>query len=74
MSKDISDCFGKDGNISLNDDFRLPYVQAVLEEVMRSYPLITLGVARFTNEDLEINGCTIEKGNVQKVFYLGLYI
>lgn len=60
--KEIFDCFGLDHSISLQDTFRLPYLQALIEEIFRCSQQAALSVPRLTNKDVVLGGHLIPKG------------
>lgn len=43
------------------DRVNLPYTDAVLHEVMRMANTVPLGIAHFTNNDVQLGGYTIPK-------------
>jgi cytochrome P450 len=65
VHEEIFDCFGIDGNISLADDFRLPYLVATIEEISRHCPAAALGVPHETTADFSIGSYVLPKGELQ---------
>ncbi|XP_059926562.1 vitamin D 25-hydroxylase [Gadus macrocephalus] len=49
---------------SLEDKQRMPYVEAVLHEVLRFCNIVPLGIFRATSQDANVNGYTIPKGTM----------
>ncbi|KAJ3595294.1 hypothetical protein NHX12_004598 [Muraenolepis orangiensis] len=49
---------------SLEDKQRMPYVEAVLHEVLRFCNIVPLGIFRATSQDAHVNGYTIPKGTM----------
>ncbi|CAL8380570.1 unnamed protein product [Arctogadus glacialis] len=49
---------------SLEDKQRMPYVEAVLHEVLRFCNIVPLGIFRATSQDAKVNGYTIPKGTM----------
>ena len=62
MHQKIKNCFGLDGEISLQDDFRIPEVKSFCEEVARHCFGTALGLPRQTTRDISIGGYNIPKG------------
>ncbi|KAF8597618.1 cytochrome P450 [Ceratobasidium sp. AG-I] len=53
---------GRDRIPTLHDRETLPYMEAVLQEVIRFYPVFPFGLEHCVSEDFEIRGYTIQKG------------
>ncbi|XP_005805651.1 vitamin D 25-hydroxylase [Xiphophorus maculatus] len=49
---------------SLEDKHRMPYVEAVLHEILRFCNIVPLGIFRATSQDAKVNGYTIPKGTM----------
>lgn len=49
---------------TLEDKQRMPYVEAVLHEVLRFCNIVPLGIFRATSQDAHVNGYTIPKGTM----------
>ncbi|XP_028999536.1 vitamin D 25-hydroxylase [Betta splendens] len=49
---------------TLEDKHRMPYVEAVLYEVLRFCNIVPLGIFRATSQDATVNGYTIPKGTM----------
>ena len=47
-----------------NDRASLPYINAIIKEVMRWHTVVPLGVPHYTSEDMEYRGYFIPKGSV----------
>ena len=60
----IKETFGLDGIISLQDEHRLPLLSALMEEIHRHSPAITIGVPQCAEEDVSIQGYNIPKGSL----------
>ncbi|CAE6404087.1 unnamed protein product [Rhizoctonia solani] len=55
---------GRDRIPTLNDQSILTYTDAVLKEVIRSYPVFPLGLEHHASEDIEVRGYRIKKGTI----------
>ncbi|CAG5856513.1 unnamed protein product, partial [Menidia menidia] len=49
---------------TLEDKHKMPYVEAVLHEVLRFCNIVPLGIFRATSQDAKVNGYTIPKGTM----------
>lgn len=49
---------------TLEDKQKMPYVEAVLHEVLRFCNIVPLGIFRATSQDANVNGYTIPKGTM----------
>lgn len=49
---------------TLEDKQRMPYVEAVLHEVLRFCNIVPLGIFRATSQDASVNGYSIPKGTM----------
>ncbi|XP_030016755.1 vitamin D 25-hydroxylase [Sphaeramia orbicularis] len=49
---------------TLQDKHKMPYVEAVLHEVLRFCNIVPLGIFRATSQDAKVNGYTIPKGTM----------
>ena len=58
----IREAFGVDGHISIKDEHRLPLISALIEEIQRHSPAITIGLPQCTEEDINVRGYNIPKG------------
>ena len=59
---ELDSVLGRNRMPEAEDRARLPYVDALVKEVLRWYPAVPLGVARCTLADDEYNGFFIPKG------------
>ncbi|KAG8710304.1 hypothetical protein FRC11_004651 [Ceratobasidium sp. 423] len=55
---------GRDRIPTLHDRSVLPYTDAVLQEVIRYYPVFPLGLEHVASEDIEARGYRIKKGTI----------
>ncbi|KAM9301999.1 cytochrome P450 2J6-like [Gastrophryne carolinensis] len=60
--EEIDEIRGDRNHVDYEDRVRMPYTQAVLQEVQRFASVVSLGVAHSTLKDVELNGYTIPKG------------
>ncbi|KAG8706260.1 hypothetical protein FRC09_002500 [Ceratobasidium sp. 395] len=65
---------GRDRLPTLNDRESMPYTDAVLQEVIRCYPIFAFGLEHCASEDLQVRGYTIKKGttieaNIRALMY-----
>ncbi|XP_061924078.1 vitamin D 25-hydroxylase isoform X2 [Entelurus aequoreus] len=49
---------------SLEDKHKMPFVEAVLHEILRFCNIVPLGIFRATTQDAQVNGYTIPKGTM----------
>ncbi|XP_028329698.1 vitamin D 25-hydroxylase [Gouania willdenowi] len=49
---------------TLEDKLKMPYVEAVLHEVLRFCNIVPLGIFRATSQDTQVNGYSIPKGTM----------
>ena len=49
---------------TLEDKQKMPFVEAVLHEVLRFCNIVPLGIFRATSQDAKVNGYTIPKGTM----------
>lgn len=49
---------------TLEDKQRMPYIEAVLHEILRFCNIVPLGIFRATSQDAKVNGYTIPKGTM----------
>ena len=55
---------GRDRIPTLEDRKVMPYMEAVLQEVIRFYPVFPLGLEHCASEDFELRGYKIKKGTI----------
>ncbi|KZV92238.1 cytochrome P450 [Exidia glandulosa HHB12029] len=60
---EIDRVVGRDRLPTFDDRESLPYIEAIMREVYRLYPVATLGVAHATEDDDVYEGMLIEKGS-----------
>ncbi|XP_068116386.1 cytochrome P450 2B4-like [Hyperolius riggenbachi] len=60
--KEIDDIRGDRGHVTYEDRVRMPYTQAVLQEVQRFASVAPFAVAHSPLKDIQLNGYTIPKG------------
>ncbi|KAG8796352.1 hypothetical protein FRC12_000069 [Ceratobasidium sp. 428] len=60
---EIDRVIGRDRLPTVHDRGSLPYVEAILQEAMRYYPVVPLSIPHSTEEDLEFRGYLIPKGS-----------
>ncbi|KAJ1305135.1 hypothetical protein OPQ81_000172 [Rhizoctonia solani] len=60
---EIDSVVGRERIPSLQDRPALPYTDALVQEVMRMYPPLPLGLPHTTSEDIEFQGYRIPKGS-----------
>ncbi|CAE6439249.1 unnamed protein product [Rhizoctonia solani] len=61
--EEIDKVIGRGRLPTVHDRGSLPYVEAVLQEVMRYYPVVPLGIPHSPEQDLEFHGYRIPKGS-----------
>ncbi|KAJ1302234.1 hypothetical protein OPQ81_001055 [Rhizoctonia solani] len=61
--EEIDRVIGRDRLPTVQDRGSLPYVEAVLQEAMRYYPVVPLCIPHSTERDLEFRGYRIPKGS-----------
>ncbi|CAE6464362.1 unnamed protein product [Rhizoctonia solani] len=64
IQAEIDTQIGRDRIPTLHDRSVLPYTDAVLQEVIRYYPVFPLGLEHVASEDIEVRGYTIKKGTI----------
>ncbi|KAI9147097.1 Cytochrome P450 monooxygenase aneD [Paramyrothecium foliicola] len=62
--KDIDDVVGRDRLPTFDDQARLPYISAIVEEVLRWRPAVAGGVPHFTKTESTYNGYMIPANSV----------
>ncbi|KAF8597611.1 cytochrome P450 [Ceratobasidium sp. AG-I] len=62
VQEEIDAQIGRDRLPELHDRDVLPYTDAVLQEVIRFYPVFPLGLEHCATEDMKVRGYTIRKG------------
>ncbi|XP_068115658.1 cytochrome P450 2J6-like isoform X2 [Hyperolius riggenbachi] len=62
--KEIDSIRGDREHVEYEDRVRMPYTQAVLQEVQRFASVVSLGVAHAPIKDVQLNGYTIPKGTI----------
>lgn len=60
--EEIDRVIGRDRLPTVHDRGSLPFVEAVLQEAMRYYPVVPLCIPHSTNQDIEFNGYLMPKG------------
>ncbi|KAG8788403.1 hypothetical protein FRC12_014606 [Ceratobasidium sp. 428] len=55
---------GRDRLPNLEDMDHMPYFTAVLQEVIRTFPSVPLGIPHYTSEDIQLRGYTVPKGAI----------
>eukprot|EP01132_Coremiostelium_polycephalum_P012017 gene12017-14698_t len=60
----------QDGYTYTNDKHKTPYLNAVIKETMRKFPVAPLSVPHITTEDIQLKGYFIEKGTqvIQNIY------
>ncbi|KAG9104396.1 hypothetical protein FRC07_009802 [Ceratobasidium sp. 392] len=61
--EEINTVIGRDRLPTVQDRGSLPYVEAVLQEAMRYYPVVPLSIPHSTDENIEFRGCLIPRGS-----------
>ncbi|KAL5637726.1 hypothetical protein ACGC1H_002106 [Rhizoctonia solani] len=61
--EEIDRVIGRDRLPTVQDRGSLPYVEAVLQEAMRYYPVVPLCIPHSTEQDIEFRGYRIPKGS-----------
>ncbi|CAE6479777.1 unnamed protein product [Rhizoctonia solani] len=61
--EEIDSVIGRDRLPTVHDRGSLPYVEAVLQEAMRYYPVVPLCIPHSTEQDIEFRGYRIPKGS-----------
>lgn len=64
VHKEIDSVLSDGRSPSLEDKHRMPYVEAVLHEILRFCNIVPLGIFRATSQDATVNGYTIPKGTM----------
>uniref|UniRef100_A0A3P8XU91 Vitamin D 25-hydroxylase n=1 Tax=Esox lucius TaxID=8010 RepID=A0A3P8XU91_ESOLU len=64
VHKEIDSVLGNGKPPSMEDKQRMPYVEAVLHEVLRFCNIVPLGIFRATSQDALVSGYTIPKGTM----------
>ncbi|CAB1339270.1 unnamed protein product [Coregonus sp. 'balchen'] len=64
VHKEINSVMGSGKSPTLEDKQRMPYVEAVLHEVLRFCNIVPLGIFRATTQDTLVSGYTIPKGTM----------
>ncbi|XP_075693047.1 cytochrome P450 2J6-like isoform X1 [Rhinoderma darwinii] len=62
--EEIDKIRGDRDHLDYEDRLRMPYTQAVLQEVQRFTSIVPLGIAHAPIKDMELNGYTIPKGTL----------
>ncbi|KAM3919765.1 cytochrome P450 2J4-like [Leptodactylus fuscus] len=62
--QEIDKIRGNREHLDYEDRLRMPYTQAVLQEVLRFSSVVPLGVSHAPIKDIQINGYTIPKGTI----------
>ena len=73
VHESIVEAFGLNGNISLQDEHRLPLVLALMEEVARHSPVTAVSLPQCTEQDIKIRGYNIPKGTAVYNFSPGVH-
>ncbi|KAD5508866.1 hypothetical protein E3N88_16569 [Mikania micrantha] len=60
--QEIENHVGKDRKVEQSDMSKLVYLQAIIKEVMRLYPVVPLSVPHESTEDCIVNGYMVPKG------------
>ncbi|KAG8710668.1 hypothetical protein FRC09_020987 [Ceratobasidium sp. 395] len=61
---EIDTVTGRDRLPNLEDMDHMPYFTAVLQEVIRIFPSVPLGIPHYTSEDIQLRGYTVPKGAI----------
>ncbi|XP_070545942.1 steroid 17-alpha-hydroxylase/17,20 lyase-like [Ptychodera flava] len=69
VQKEIDDVIGQGRSPSLSDKGKLPYCEAVINEVLRIRTVLPLGVPHETLEDTSVGGYNIPKGTKIMTFF-----
>lgn len=64
MHKEIDSVLSNGRAPTLEDKQRMPYIEAVLHEILRFCNIVPLGIFRATSQDAKVNGYTIPKGTM----------
>lgn len=64
VHQEIDSVLANGRSATLEDRQRMPYVEAVLHEVLRFCNIVPLGIFRATSQDANVNGYTIPKGTM----------
>ncbi|CAE6486135.1 unnamed protein product [Rhizoctonia solani] len=64
VQAEIDAQIGRDRIPTLHDRSVLPYTDAVLQEVIRFYPVFPLGLEHVASEEIEVRGYKIKKGTI----------
>jgi cytochrome P450 len=72
IHQEIIECFGLNGTISLQDEYRLPIIRAAIDEIGRHSPAAAIGVPRMAEKDIILDGHLIPKG--KKLLFLNFLV